>query len=166
MSSELEYDAAQPKPRSRFAFLFSWTGLLMLGWLIYELTAQAALGVMALCVKFGWEDFCTAVWLRRKDPIRSRAKVGFWMYLASGLWKSAVTGIVLAMIVVAALGDGPKDELEQAAMMVVLGFPASAFATLRCFFRLVVQTKNLAERRRPCLEPLFSLESAGSQGSQ
>lgn len=131
MAAELEYDAAPRKPRSRFAFLFTWTGLFMLGWLIYELTSKAALGVLAFCVKFGWEDLCTAVWLRRKDPIRSRAKVGFWVYVASGLWKAAVTGFVLAMIVVAVFGDGPKDELEQAALMVVLGFPASAFATFR-----------------------------------
>jgi hypothetical protein len=69
--------------------------LLLLGWLLYELTAQPALGVAAVCLKFGWEDFRTACWLRRRDPVRGRARACFWLYTASGLWKSAITASVM-----------------------------------------------------------------------
>jgi hypothetical protein len=72
-----------------------WPGLILLGWLLYELTAQPALAVTALCLKFGWEDFRTALWLRRRDPARGRAWAGFFLYLSSGLWKAAITAILL-----------------------------------------------------------------------
>lgn len=69
--------------------------LLLIGWVLYELTAQPALGVAAICLKFGWEDFATAIWLRRSDPEPRRAAACFWLYLASGLWKAAITASIM-----------------------------------------------------------------------
>jgi hypothetical protein len=82
-------------PRRRWGGHLTLPMLLLLGWLLYELTAQPALGVAAVCLKFGWEDFRTAGWLRRRDPDRRRGRAAFWLYTASGLWKSAITASVM-----------------------------------------------------------------------
>ncbi len=75
----------------------TWPVLLSVGWLIYELTHKPALGAMAVCVKFGLNDFLTARWLSRIDTHRGRGHTCFWLYLASGLYKTAITGSVLAL---------------------------------------------------------------------
>jgi hypothetical protein len=88
----LDNDDRPPRPsRSHLTLPM----LLLIGWLLYELTAQPALGVAAVCLKFGWEDFRTAWWLRRRDPIRGRGWACFWLYTASGLWKSAITASIM-----------------------------------------------------------------------
>src|SRR5205823_1721793 len=53
------------------------------GWALYELTTQPALGAVAVCLKFGWEDFRTARWLRRRDPNRRRGRACFWLYVGN-----------------------------------------------------------------------------------
>ncbi len=58
-------------------FLFSWSALLMLAFLIYEFSSQASLGIVVLCCKFGWEDFQTAWWLQKRDEYPSRARACF-----------------------------------------------------------------------------------------
>lgn len=75
----------------------TWPMLLGLGWLIYEITHKPALGAMAVCLKFGLSDFRTARWLSRIDEHRGRAQSCFWLYLATGLYKTAITGSVLAI---------------------------------------------------------------------
>src|SRR5437016_4928589 len=80
-------------PSRRRNFL-SWPAVLAAGWLFYELTAQPNLGAAVVCAKFGWNDFRTAWWLRRVDPDRRRAWACFWFYLASALWKTAITATV------------------------------------------------------------------------
>lgn len=75
----------------------TWLTILAIGWVLYELTAQPALGSVAVCVKFGWDDFLTALWLRRRDPHPYRGRTCFWLYLAGGLWNTAVVaGIMLS----------------------------------------------------------------------
>jgi hypothetical protein len=73
----------------------TWSALLLLGWLVYELTAMPALGAFVACFKFGWNDFLTARWLRRVDPSRPRGRTCFLLYVAAGLWKIALTGTLL-----------------------------------------------------------------------
>jgi len=65
-------------------------GLLALCWVVYELTRQPALGAVAVCLKFGWEDFSAARWLWRRDPDRARGRCCSWLYFAWGLWKTAI----------------------------------------------------------------------------
>jgi hypothetical protein len=76
-------------------------GLLVLCWVLFELTANATLSVLVACLKFGWEDFRTAHWLRGADPDRDRGRACSWFYLASGVWKTAVMPILLIMILAA-----------------------------------------------------------------
>jgi hypothetical protein len=119
---------------------FSWPALLALGWAVYELTAQAPLGVAPLCLKLGWADFATALWLRRKDPSRERAGTHFWLFLALGLWKAATLALTLLVVVgcvqaVIADAAGPPAqaqapaELVEALVTAYLGYAACLLAT-------------------------------------
>lgn len=92
----MAYDTGEPDARSsRWSGVLLLSLLLVVGWVLFELTAQPALGVAAVCIKFGWEDFRTAWWLRRSDARVSRACACFWLYVASGLWKIAITASVM-----------------------------------------------------------------------
>src|SRR5215469_8220575 len=77
-----------------------WLLLLMAAWLIYELTARPALAIVVCCLKFGWEEFRTALWLRRSDRQRGRAWACYFLYLGFGLWRVAgiACGLMLMMV--------------------------------------------------------------------
>jgi hypothetical protein len=77
-----------------------WPALALLGWLLYEFTAQPGLAAAVTCAKFGWADLCTARWLRRVDPDRLRGRTCFWFYLAFGMWKVALTATALMIVLV------------------------------------------------------------------
>jgi hypothetical protein len=91
MSQQLDGYIGDEHSSKRQHGLMTWPALLAIGWLLYELTAQPNLGAAIVCAKFGWNDFRAALWLRRIDPHRRRARACFWFYLASGLWKMAIT---------------------------------------------------------------------------
>jgi hypothetical protein len=104
----------------------TWSALLVIGWLVYEFTAQPGLGAFVACFKFGWNDFLTARWLRRIDPFRPRARTCFWLYVASGLWKIALTGTLLMFgVLVWVIFQNPAPNNGQligvAALQVFLG---------------------------------------------
>jgi hypothetical protein len=84
-------------PESRWRFPFTWLGLLALAWVIVELTHQPALGAVAVCLKFGWEDFLAARWLLRRDPDAWRRRGTFLLYLAWGLWKTALVAFLMCV---------------------------------------------------------------------
>lgn len=84
---------AERESRGRSQY-WLWPVLIAAGILVYELTAQPGLGAAVACAKFGWDDFLTAFWLRKRDPDRARSWTCFWLYFASGLWKVATAGIV------------------------------------------------------------------------
>jgi len=97
--------------RSWFSRLhLSWPVLLLAGWLLYELTMQPTLGAVAVCLKFGWEDFRTAIWLRRVDPRHVRGRACFWLYLASGLAKTAGVACLMSVAFVAISPKGPAAQ--------------------------------------------------------
>ena len=120
----------------------TWTGLILVGWLLYELTAQPALGVVGVCLKFGWEDFRTAWWLWRRDPQRQRGRACFWLYVANGLWKAAVVAFVMGFAVgtVADQIPGPRraPQLPEVVGAIVLttvsGFALAGLAALRAIW--------------------------------
>jgi hypothetical protein len=127
-----EYDS----PRRRLPL--GWLGVLAVGWVLYELTARPMVGVMAVCVKFGWEDFRSAIWLRRRDPWPYRGRTCFWLYLASGLWKTAAAAFLVGvgyffvfdfMRKMAARPAGPQADLREAILGAVMANAAGlAFA--------------------------------------
>jgi hypothetical protein len=102
------------RPAGRWSAVLSWPLLVLLGWLLFELTAQPGLGAAVLCVKFGWNDFRTAWWLRRRDPWPARGRACFWTYLASGCGKVVLTAF-LVMIVCVLLTPGRPGPGKQGA---------------------------------------------------
>jgi hypothetical protein len=96
-------DRGEGRPRRRWGLHLSWPALLLLGWLLYEFTAQPGLAAAVACAKFGWADVRAACWLRRVDPDRQRGRTCFWCYLTFGLWKVAVMATV-TMIALSFLG--------------------------------------------------------------
>jgi hypothetical protein len=88
-------DEAVAQP-SRWRLPFTWLGLVALAWLLFELTHNLAIGSIAVCLKFGWEDFLTARWLWRNDPDRWRRRSTFWLYLSWGLWKTAIVAFLMS----------------------------------------------------------------------
>jgi hypothetical protein len=143
-----EYERRDRRSR-RWRNPFTWTTLIALGWVAYELTAQPGLGAFIVCAKFGWNDFRTAFWLRRIDPNRARGRTCFWLYLASGLWKVAVTGSALMFVLGFCMAQqrGPRAgqppqpftvaleaALAGAGLSALIGFVLSTLATSRALW--------------------------------
>jgi hypothetical protein len=89
----------------------SWTTLILLGWLLYELTSQPGLAAAVGCAKFGWADFRAALWLRRVDPDRRRGIACFWWYITFALWKVAVMSVLAIFLIgfISGLGAGARN---------------------------------------------------------
>jgi len=92
----------QDEPTSSWPRALAWPAMLTLGWVIYELTMQPALGLLVVCLKFGWEDFRIGWWLRQRDPDRGRGNACFWLYVASGLrWITIVSFLTMTFTCIA-----------------------------------------------------------------
>lgn len=134
---ELENDAPPPQ---RGSFL-SLPVILVIGLVIYEVTQQPAIAAMAMCLKFGSEDFRTAWWLLHTDPQHGRGRACCWLYVASGLWQIAVIGVAMVILAVcldavieqARQGPGAGHNLDKllfgAGFTILFGFVFSTAAT-------------------------------------
>jgi hypothetical protein len=98
----LDNDGLEP-PTPRWHGAITWASLAAAGLILYELTNEPAVGVATLCLKFGWEDFKTGYWLRRVDPGPARGRACWWMFVASGLWKTAALAVGVNLVVIPAL---------------------------------------------------------------
>src|SRR5262245_47029144 len=135
-------DEDSSHPQKQRVELLTWAGLLTLGWVLYELTAQPALGVIGLCLKLEWDDFRTAWWLRSRDASRRRGRTCFWLYTANGAYKAALVALVMVcgVIVVVALsgGKGKNNHLEHVAIgsviMLGAGLLIATLATVRALW--------------------------------
>jgi len=108
----------EPSPAGlerRWKAHLSWTTLILLGWLLYELTSQAALGAGVACLKFGWSEIRAAFWLRRVDPDRRRGVACFWWYITFALWKVAFMSVLAAFLigVIGSALDGPQKAVAR-----------------------------------------------------
>jgi len=92
-------DLDTPKPRRKFFSLRSLIVMLIMGYVVYELTALPGLAALMMCLKFGWDDFLTARWLWKTDPDRGRGRACYWLYLSAGLWKIATMALVMTFLV-------------------------------------------------------------------
>jgi hypothetical protein len=119
----------QERPARRWRLPFTWLGLLAICFIVYELTHQPALGAVAVCLKFGWEDFLTARWLSRTDPVRRRGRACSWLFFAWGLWK---TGLVAFLMSIAFAAVTPKQRPPGAADPLI-AFLGTFLTTLVCF---------------------------------
>jgi hypothetical protein len=173
---------AEPPPHRRPSFVLP--ALLGLGILVYELTAQPGLGAAIACTKFGWDDFLTARWLRRRDPDRRRGRASFWLFVAAGLWKTAVTGVVVMFSVAfleAALRPRPQfgqvpappsEVIGGALLATLFGFALSTLATGRAFtcalksgVRLWIDNRIHKDRRADRWPPLSTVGRKNRAGA-
>lgn len=150
----MDSDLDEPVPVKRLwpgpKTFFSWSILLLVGWLLFEVTAWPALGAVTACLKFGWEDFQTGRWLRRRDPNRRRGSACFWLCLGSALWKIAVTASALMLVYAVLSGGGPPPvmgQFEAAGTTAFAAFGLSALATT------VALWKAWRERLKLWLDP-------------
>src|SRR5262245_56584508 len=117
--------SAQPRPDEVFEIepresggllvRMPWWFIAGVAFLVAEFTAHPAIGVIVLCLKFGWNDFLTALWLRRRDPDRERGATCSWFYCASGLWRVCVWSfallfVILILILCTELKPGPRGQ--------------------------------------------------------
>jgi len=174
----MDYNTGEPEPTtSRWPSVLTFPVLLLIGWVLYELTAQPALGVAAVCVKFGWNDFRTAWWLRGRDPSRLRGRAGFDLYLASGLWKMAIAAslMIFGYILLHMAGLAGRRQLAPHIVGTVLtaffGIALSAVTVALAIFqawrgraRLWLHSAIHAARRRDCWPPRLPSSAANRAG--
>lgn len=138
--AEAQMLAALPtfeRPSPTFLEQLTLPALLLTAWIVFELTANATLTLLAACLKFGWEDFRTAGWLKRVDPNLGRGRTCCWFYAASGIWKTSLMPIVVVMIASLAVALlSPRAFLENEAVAtqtwsaIVVGLAASTLLVL------------------------------------
>jgi hypothetical protein len=114
-----------------------WQSLpLILGLIAFELTANSMLGIAVACLKFGLDEFLTAIWFLRTDPHRTRG-VACACFLGSlGFVKACVTGLAITIGVMSLAAvfrggqiAGPLGTQIVAALLTIAGGGA-AFALM------------------------------------
>ncbi len=136
-----------------------WWLIAMLALLVAEIV-HPAIGVVVFCLKLGWDDFRTALWLWHRDPVHSRGAICSWFYLSSGLWRVCASSLALMLVAIATfaffvpkqpdqwpVGRPPPDADTEmpAQMMMCMIVWLSSFATATM---LTVVATLFALRRR------------------
>lgn len=124
MSDEVLENADAPRS---WHWPFGWLGLFAVAWAVYELTRSPALGAVFICLKFGWEDFRAASWLSRHDPQRCRRRCLVCLYLAWGLWKTALVAFLMSIAFAAIT---PRNLPLQAGPQALFAFLGTFLTTL------------------------------------
>jgi hypothetical protein len=96
---EEAFEDGRDESTRRWYDAIEWGGLLALGFALYEITNQPALGTAVLCLKFGWQDFKTARWLWRNDPWRLRGDACGLLYLGSAFWRAACVAALTNVVI-------------------------------------------------------------------
>lgn len=138
------HDDDQP---SRWQTPVIWSVLIAVAFIIYEITAQPVVSVALVCAKYGWNDWLTAFWLRRTDPDRGSGKACFWLYLASGLLKTAMMATVMMFAFAMVTGirrahqpmpagqpPGPPAAFIMAFLTALMSFGLTFITSFRAFF--------------------------------
>jgi hypothetical protein len=126
------FDQPSPPPAPRNRLL--WSVVIFLAFLLYELTAQPAAAIVALCSKAGWEDFRTGLWILRRDPRLVRGWANCFTYCANGMWNTTRLGFLLcgplliAMALSAAFGQKvQKDYFLGSLLVAAFGLVLTVF---------------------------------------
>jgi len=90
----------RPEPRS------AWHPNLAFLWLfVLQIIAARQFGGLPALVaivayaKFAWDDFHTAIWVRRRDPVRGRGQACFWFSLSRATLNAVVAATSLAIVI-------------------------------------------------------------------
>lgn len=116
---------------SWFAVGDAWSWLFpVLGLALFETFAHPAVAVAVACLKFGYADFRTALWLRGDpNPIRGGALAP--CYLTRGLFVSAGWGLLFAFLlpVIASLFQNKNNNLGAALQEAIAGAALLMFSS-------------------------------------
>jgi hypothetical protein len=130
---ELESVAEEDQQPVRSKRLIVWSLLLFVAFLIYEVTARPAFGIVILCSKFGWDTFLTGYWLWRVDSNVSRGRSCFWFYLAWASIKVFYVAFGLCIILTVAFAFGPPPQVPMAfPIEIVVALGTFAVGSLLC----------------------------------
>lgn len=146
VQSDEVFEIEQAETGGVFAHL-PWWLILTVAVIVTELTAHPSVGVIVLCLKFGWNDFRTALWLRRRDPNRIRGAVSSWFYMSSGLWRVCLWsfGLMFGAIIFLVAWEGPRpagrpkgDPELPPEVMACMGMWIASFAVATCLTAIAV----------------------------
>lgn len=143
VDESVEHPAESTK-REWWPWLFPVAGFLLFEWL-----ANPVVATVVGCLKFGWQDFRTAVWLGN-DPHRARGEALRWCYLAYSVYRVAwstvlvfVALIALDGIWVVVLRGAQQNQLQFAdcfisgLVLVVIGVILGVISTCKAFRRVI-----------------------------
>jgi hypothetical protein len=135
MASPFDRFAPAETQTSKLRDSLTWSALIVIGILIYELTTQPILGVIVVCSKFGWNDFLIAYLLRRVDSNQKRGRTVSWFCIAAGLLNVVYASMFLGMFLFLSL-----PPVGQAAFQPMLVRAIAAFGTLLFCYLLITAT--------------------------
>lgn len=96
MTDELAYQAELEQSAVReWPVGLAWLLVAGLAWLLFDLTANSSLVAVMACLKFGWYDFRSGLWLWQTDPNPKRGQTCFVFYLALAFWRVSLTSVAL-----------------------------------------------------------------------
>ncbi len=99
-----------------------WWLLAALAFALIELKAKPAVGVIVLCLRFGFNDWRTAGWLCRTDPQPQRARTIWWFLVGSGLLRIFVIAVLVYPLLCAiCAGLGFKPTRQEVRVSITLG---------------------------------------------
>lgn len=112
-SSEVfEVDPTRERDEIRTGFRWDWLLVVTAAWILFDIFTEPVLAVAIASFKFGWNDFVNGLWLRKRDPDRSRGNTHFVFYSAAAFWRITVTTflIVVAGLVITGLISGFRGQ--------------------------------------------------------
>ncbi len=121
--------APEEETASRGYRILSWPVLLTLGFVVYELFAEPALGVTVACLKFGLPHLWAGIWLLAKDPKKRRAVASACCYWGYGALRVGAVAFPTA-VVIGTLMQQRVDELVVTALL--------AFGGIACYSALMM----------------------------
>lgn len=83
----------------RISNVFGWGLMVGLGLLVWELTDRTGWAAAVACLKFGWDDAATGLWLLTRDPWRRRGWACATFHWASACGRFGLISVVVAIVV-------------------------------------------------------------------
>lgn len=94
---EEELFQIEPPPKQGIFAQLPWWLIGLVAFSVAEMTAHPSIGVIVLCVKFGWAEFLNGYWLWRRDPWHKRGRTCAMFCVSSGLWSVWLWSLIILM---------------------------------------------------------------------
>ncbi len=122
----------------------AWVLVVVVGFLLFELTADPVLGVLVACMKYGWDELQLSRQLRRHDPVLVRGRVCARFYEAYALWKVSLVAFGMMFLVIMVhegilsrlkppgqpRAEGPPRGFIAATLLMLAGFTLAGVVSL------------------------------------